>query len=320
MALAMMVCTLLPISRNDMARSVVNVQYAYGYQLLYKGKPLAYFTNIDTTLTPAETLPGQLPDTCNRAWVQGCWVNRYRWFPSCHGDILVVRPYADIDHVAGQANAYKGTLLANAGQKLRQYVATGRKRLSELDYYLSTHNAADDGYNQMAAYKARLAEAVGVADSTLALLHGIKDTLWTDIMPRVAYAAVYMGADGKAHRTGCYMQKEGSRGKALMLRTADSRKPHGARALYSRRWLVPTLAAGDSVSVVSLAPACDALPARAVEAKGVIGPQGRHDVPPLLAPLGAPVFTQGGFMAGVNIDGRVVGIHRLLHPEKYEDQ
>lgn len=94
-----------------------------------------------------------------------------------------------------------------------------------------------------------------------------------------------------------------------LLQTADRQMPDGASAVHLNVWPMPGFETGDSLIIASYA-GCNAYgysptAAKTQAFKGAARGNGQHDVPPMLAPNGSPVFTERGRFAGISIHGRI---------------
>lgn len=137
------------------------------------------------------------------------------------------------------------------------------------------------------------------------------------------YTLLTADTAGGVARTACVWLTADKTSPFMLLQTVDKRKPDGASAVYLHQWLTPVADAGDSVVVASY-PGCalygfSPAGAKAQTFKGAAAGKARHALPPLLAPDGSLVFSSGGQLEGVSVDGRIVrpssfgfGLKRLL--------
>lgn len=144
--------SLLPESYDSMKRSVVTVECGEYYEILSRGRVIACCNNInaDTTLHAVSVKPDS--DTERKAMVCGCWINRFTFMPSCQGRILTVSPFTTDTRLISMANRNIGTMIEKTIKRAEEMLATDRRRETEMDYYLNTHNVKDEGYNAIAAY------------------------------------------------------------------------------------------------------------------------------------------------------------------------
>ena len=237
-------------------------------------------------------------------------MNRWPLIPSCPGLLLTAN---------GDSTAAKRLVSANRmlPQTLEKTVNLMKERLAQLDrmgeetdYYMRTHNVNDDGYNVMAEYSASLEAQKEKAEKLLYALESapVKKRLAITLVTK--HALVCTDTAGTVLRTACNAITPDNTKPVRLLQTADRQKPDGAKAIYPHQWLAPQTDTGDSLVIASY-PGCrlngfSPNGAKAQTFGGACKGKREHDVPPLLAPDGSPVFTARGLFIGISIGGKTV--------------
>lgn len=311
----------VPLSAGRMARTVALVERVEYYRICADGRAVAWFSGIgDSLRADGLALPGDSA-AVTRTYMNGVWVDKYPFFPSCPGLLLVARGDSLRRAWWTAAAAEPLGVVEKAVEQLAADSLPRAGRIEELDYYMRIHNVNDDGYNVMAARTAAELTAKTAADSLLKLLRTASTARRLAVERVTAYTLLYNDTAGRIVRKACSeVYADGKNGFAL-LQTADREKPDGAVAVYLHQWLTPESGAGDSVTVAAMA-GCTAYGYTPEEARrtltgGMADGRGGHDVPPLLAPDGAAVFSRHGWLEGVCVDGRIVRPRRFGYGLKH---
>lgn len=313
----------VPLSAGRMARSVALVERVEYYRICADGRPVAWFRALGDSLRPCGlVLPGDSA-AVTRGYASGVWVDRYPFLPSCPGLLLVA--WGDSAGRARLSAAAAGprSVVAEAIARLAADSLPRVRRLGELDYYMRVHNVNDDGYNVMAGRAAAERAAKAGADSLLGLLRRASGARRLAVERVTAYTLLYNDTAGNVCRKACTELTAGGRGEFALLQTADHEKPSGAVSVYLHQWFTPETGRGDSLTVAAMAGCASygysPAGARAALTRGTADGRGGHDVPPLLAPDGAAVFSRHGWFEGFSVGGRIVrprrfgyGLNRLL--------
>ena len=313
----------LPRSAERMRRAVALVERVSYYRVCADGKPVAWFRELGDSLRPVGLSPSADSTVVTVSHVTAAWVDKYPFIPSCPGLLLVANADSMAHKQLSAAGGNVRPVLENAiGAMERRLSLIGRK-IEDIDYYMRIHNVNDDGYNVMAAYdvsvkaeRDSLTKVVGALRSALG-----KRRLTVELVEK--YTLLTADTAGGLARTACVWLTADKTSPFMLLQTVDKRKPDGASAVYLHQWLTPVADAGDSVVVASY-PGCalygfSPAGAKAQTFKGAAAGKARHALPPLLAPDGSLVFSSGGQLEGVSVDGRIVrpssfgfGLKRLL--------
>lgn len=301
--------TFLPLSPSEMRTSAALVEYVSYYEISADGKPQAWFGTMGDSLSPYDISTVEGRKAVDRRMITGVWVNRYDFFPSCKGRILIPTPYFS----GGKSLSATGR---SASDVLKKAVADTEKLISQLDektsklrYYLSVHNVNDDGYNTMAAYSAAADSTRKAAEQLLSSLNNIAAKRNLSLRHVEKYTLLYSDAQGKTVRQACNCLTTGTDSRFRIIQTADRKTPHGATALYFHRWIAPhfipetkvIVAANHGVWLSDFK--ADSLQNNLFP--GVMTTNFSHDVPEIFAPNGSPVFTAGGRLMGISIGGTV---------------
>ena len=302
--------TFMPSSIRKMERSVALIESISHYELQADGKPIAYFRTLSDSLSPEDWSLSADSTVTTKTYSNACWVNRWPLIPSCPGLLLTAN---------GDSTAAKRLVSANRmlPQTLEKTVNLMKERLAQLDrmgeetdYYMRTHNVNDDGYNVMAEYSASLEARKKKVGKLLYALESapVKKRLAMTLVTK--HALVCTDTAGTVLRTACNAITPDNTKPVRLLQTADRQKPDGAKAIYPHQWLAPQTDTGDSLVIASY-PGCrlngfSPNGAKAQTFGGACKGKREHDVPPLLAPDGSPVFTARGLFIGISIGGKTV--------------
>lgn len=301
--------TFVPLSHDRMRRTTALVEYVSCYELTVDGRPAAWFRSLGDSLRPEEMTTVAGSNVVDRRVLTGVWVNRYEFFPSCSGRILI--PAVDVPAVDSltPAEVRKAGVLKKAVAGVQERIKQLDRKASRLSYYLSTHNVSDDGYNTMAAYSARVDSSRNDAKRLLEVLNGIGGKTQTGIRHIVKYTLVHPDETGRTVREACRDLTISGGSRFRVIQTASKSMPSDAVALYFHRWLAPTAIEGTRILTAanygSSMPGFSMKSLRTDVYGGLITRKGGHDVPRLFAPDGSPCFTKGGRLVGITMGGAV---------------
>lgn len=198
-------------------RSNVTVERFDWYQIEVEGKPLLYFSCIDTTEV-LRTLSAKRDTAMLRTRSFGHWANRHWWLPSCRGRIV-----SDMDSLSLPDIDMKKTLQKKA-ELVRKELRDIKTMEHEVDYFFSVHNVQDEGYMLVTAEYERMLNEEQRLQGVLARLNEAISSPTTQIKHSGEYRAVYKDMSGKWQRDTCVF--DGS-----LFRLKIRKKPEGARAV-----------------------------------------------------------------------------------------
>lgn len=302
--------TFVPLSADRMRRSVALVEYVSCYEINADGHAVAWFRTLGDSLSVDNVSVVASEDVVESRLLTACWVNRYDFFPSCHGRLLMPSPDTLGLKALTAANKTPVAVVQRAINDTEKRITQLDHKATRLKYYLSIHNVNDDGYNTMAAYAADVNSRREAEERTLAVLKDLLTKSHLSINHIEKFTLLHSDKQGKTVRTACNDITKGTEHVFRMLQTTDKKKPHEASALYFHRWLAPILMAGDHVYAASFfGSGQSGFNTNKLSAglfPGTIGKDGGHDIPSLLAPNGSPVFSDGNRLAGISAGGRVI--------------
>ena len=305
--------SLLPENADGMRRSVATIECREQYEIRAGGKTVAYFNDIsaDSTITAVKDKPDS--DTERKATVCGCWINRLSFLPSCRGRIFTVNPFSGKGRIAVTGKNV-GDILDKTIRKTEKELKACRKKKGELDYYLKTHSVKDEGYNTIAKYADDNLLTMKVLESSLQILKAAKGQKKIKVARKTSYMLVY-SPDGKTVcRVACQELPEESAKLpegSCIVQTQDNFMPEGANGVYRFDVFGIVPAKGDTIAAAGVfglvaGSAQDKVRQGANVFKGAAKSATTHDIPPLLAPDGSPLFSRGGFFIGINRRGNIV--------------
>lgn len=304
--------TLLPMSEEDMKKSVVAVECRAHYEIRQGNKTIAVASDIceDTTLTDIKEKPDS--DTERIAMTSGCWTDRHCLLPSCRGMIAIAEPFADKQKLHAYISSHLMETIDNTISKTEAILKKNRQRETELNYYLSTHNVKDECYTNIAAYDNANKEERKKMEQSIALMKKLKEGKKLRIIFSESYSALI--ADGKrCKRIACHALNR-EKGKTptgcRMIETNDKKTPGEARPVHRLPFLRPSAEKGDSITTVarfgmnSKSGSAKALQ-KANTMRGAMLSGNKHDIPRLLAPDGSPIFSNAGYFIGLSMKGEI---------------
>lgn len=244
---------------------------------------------------------------------QGVWVSRHWWWPSSGGRVLTIQPSTRVSAaVTGDSLRRLVTAQADSLSRLLDRKDTEHK---ELAYYLRSHGVVDEGYTQIAAYAATQQRETAELTNTMQRLRTIlsrdsaaltngKATKMRLVAKAECDVSWYDASDSlrsTASRPMIYKPVEHHAARPVIIHTLRSTKPWGAYAVRNVPWGAPE---HRKVVTVTIAPTAHAtaatpLPHRALLVTGNYWRNRGHDLPPIFAADGAPVFTLHGRFIGI---------------------
>lgn len=301
--------TLRPFSVKRMAACTALVECKSHYELLADGKPVACFKTLGDSLAP-ECLSLNTDSTVTTCtYTTAIWVNRWPLLPSCAGLMLTANGDSTVEKRLVLANKTMPDIIRKAIGNTTESISQLGRMQEEADYYMAIHNVNDDGYNVMAEFDENLKERREKAERLLAALEGAAKGKRLAMRLVTEYTLIRRDTAGHTVRTACRLMTADRTKPLRLLQTADRQMPDGASAVHLNVWPMPGFETGDSLVIASYA-GCNAYgysptAAKTQAFKGAARGNGQHDVPPMLAPDGSPVFTERGRFAGISIHGRI---------------
>lgn len=305
--------SIIPESHDGMKRSVAMIECREYYEITSGGKVEAYCNGVndDTTLCIVSTKKDS--DVERKAMVCGCWMNKYSFIPSCHGRILIANPFIKKDDLLPTANKTIQGIIAKTITKNEKAVAYNRKREEELNYYLNTHNVKDEGYNTIASYAEENKKEKENLQNSITILKSLQQKGCVKIIRKSTYALLYATANNKTGRIFCtplYDETTKAPKGVTVLQTQKEFMPKEANAIYRFDFFNLSPERNDSISIAGIFGLTEKSTANAALQKpnifkGKAVSPDKHDIPPLLAPEGAPIFSRRGYFIGINTQGGI---------------
>lgn len=274
----------LPLSREQMKRTVATVERRYYYVLTADNKEVMYFEGVDSDSTFTD-VSLKKEYVMKKSMHTGCWINQFQFVPSCKGRVMALFQDDKSDGIQKMTNRNLPEIIRRESDKLAKALKELKRKRTNMQYYLRVHNATDAGFNIISKYAEELDEE---RDSAERLLDAL--TLATGKTVRVKYVSdysiIYSDDSMRIKKIPCKMQKE-RKGEFRFLQTSDAITPDGAKALYFHLWISWPIA---KLSSDRMAP---------------------NDVPEALAVDGSPIFTKHGFFIGIRHQGKVLSTNKF---------
>lgn len=304
------VVSFLPCQTEKMEQRTALIEHKSYYELCISGKPVAWFGSLTDSCINEKIMLSADSSIVNKNMLNGCWVNKYAFIPSCRGMILTTDPDSTAYKIISAANRNIGNVIKNTAEKLEKTIKSLNRKDEELKYYLSVHNVNDDGYNTMAYYDGLLKKQKELAEKALETIKKAEKAKSTSVRLVSKYTLLYKDTANNIVRIACNMLTPASEKPFRIIQTADKKTPDCASATYLHQWFTPATDAARDIIVASYPGASlsrhDAKTAKAATFSGKAAADGRHDVPPLLAPDGAAVYTADGRMMGISYKGEII--------------
>lgn len=299
----------LPLTAEKMERSSVLVEQTWYYAIRADGKDVAFVSDTARIGIPYGISEKADATVKNRTYTGGCFVNRYPFFPSCHGRVLSVVPQDKAFRTTPTNGKEAKKFFDGLAERAVKATESMQRKSEELEYYLKVHGVSDAGYNTMADYATGIDRQKAVTSKLKKLLEAAKGKK-IEICPVVEYAVIYKDKEGRTQRKGCSLVSKGKAGDICMLQVKNGITPEGAVPLDFHPWLTAKPETGDSIAIPCF-PSCtmpgfDTKKTYPKIFEGCITSGDRHDLPAQLAPAGAPVYNRYGILKGVNGNGRII--------------
>ena len=287
---------LTPVSADSMLRSAVIIEETSWQEVTVDGKPCLYFASAegDSILIGVTTIRDS---AIHRNYSTGFWHSRSWAYPSCHGRIATITA----PRHRTLRNAADTLVLRLCAEATERELKVLEHQKDELAYYMRSHGVQDHGYQQIAVLNDKVGrEYIGVKraqEKLNALLHGKHKVA---VNRRSKYVAVFRNEEGHLTRLPLrYIPNSTNLQGITTLQTMDASTPSGVTPLhispFAARHKRDIIAIGfPSIGEPGLE--CDTVSPQMVP--GRESASGCHDIPPLLAGNGAPVFTKKGMFVG----------------------
>lgn len=301
----------LPEDTDSMRKSIAVIECRSQLELTINGKVVAVANEMtkDSTLATVKTKSDSC--TIKKYTILGCWANRWTFLPWCSGRILSINPIAEKEDILKAFRA--DTLIARTIRSAEKTMETCRQRKVELDYYLNTHSVKDDGYEDIVEIAEQNTKLSKDMETQIKLLGKLKSKKGIKLRMSTTYALLYSADGKKMQSVGCDIVKneEYKKNGIIVLQTKDKFMTKGANPIYEFKVFNINMEKGDSITTAAIfgldSPKAKSAALREADTfKGVMKDSCTHDIPQLLAPDGAPMFSNRGFFVGLNLKGRIV--------------
>lgn len=304
------VMSFLPCSTEKMERGVALIEYKSYYELTVSGKPVAWFDTLTDSCMSENIMLSADSSITKRSIINGCWVNKYPFIPSCHGMILTADPDSTCHKTLADANKNIANVIKKTAERLENEIKSLNKKDEELKYYLSVHNVNDDGYNTMAYLDGRLKQQKEQAEKALEVIKKAEAAKKTGIRLVSKYTLLYKDTAENIVRIACNTITPASEKPFRIVQTSDKKTPDNISATYLHQWFAPATDAERDIIAASY-PGCtlsryDTDGAKAATFSGKATGKSLHDIPPMLAPDGSAIYTSDGRMMGISYKGKII--------------
>jgi hypothetical protein len=301
-------------SADGMRRSAVIVQCRSWYQLNANGQPQLYLSELQQGDTPFRMVSLHRDSAWQYAYAEGCWMNRFAWLPSCHGRLVTVRT-----DTATLCRMGPHILLQQERRMLKNRLKDLLSEESELKYYLRVHSVRDNGYQAIASLAVRTDSAIADVRRTMKVIGSINPRAHLVLTRMHAYTVFYHNANGRLKRVYCLPVNRHADKQLLLLQTVSHLKPLGVLAESVMPWGRDTNGPLVAIGFEGLSePAFVDTTSHPVIIPGRQR-HSRHDIAPIQAANGAPVFSEQGRFTGIIVGREIVGRQRVAQLFKKEE-
>lgn len=287
---------LTPVSAKSMLRSAVIIEETSWQEVTVDGKPCLYFASAegDSILIGVTTLRDS---AIHRNYSTGFWHSRSWAYPSCRGRIATVTPPLR----RTLRNAADTLVLRLCAEAVERELKVLEHQKDELAYYMRSHGVQDNGYQQIAILNNKVSREYAGAKRAQERLNALRNSKHkVAVAWRSTYVAVFRDEDERLTRLPLRPISNDTNLQGITaLQTMDAATPSGVTPLYIRPFAArhkrDIIAIGfPSIGEPGLE--CDTVSPQMVPGRELAS--GCHDIPPLLAGNGAPVFTKKGLFVG----------------------
>lgn len=303
-----------PSDASGMRHTAVVVEQTTWHEVTVDNRPVLYFDSAegDSALTGITSVR----EATHRRLTMGFWTNSLPLMPSCRG--RVVAPYTAEGGVSHSLNDSAIVRLCRLSADIQLKKLLTQK--SELDYYIRVHGVQDNGYQQIAA----LASSINSAVSAVRAARSIIDSLTADkhhrhhfaLCTKATFSVTGHDADGKTVRLPMRLVSRDTTMQLAVLQTSDSSTPDWAKPAKLLPWNASTPRPVLSVATPGLGiRGIESDTVSPIIVQGTMQASGLHNLPRLLAPDGAPVYTRRGHFIGVVNGKKIISrseINKLL--------
>lgn len=102
-----------------MERGAALIEHKSYYELTVSGKPVAWFDALTDSCMSDNIMLSADSSVTKRSIINGCWVNKYAFMPSCHGMILTTDPDSMAYKTLAAANKNIGNVIKTRPKDLK---------------------------------------------------------------------------------------------------------------------------------------------------------------------------------------------------------
>lgn len=220
----------LPLSKEQIRRSIAKIECKYSYALTENGKNIAFFNDIneDSLLVNFTYNENSAMRTINH---DAYWINKFQLLPWCHGRLYTRfsrKTEEGIVHFANQNLTY---IIEKEKQLLAQKEIDLKSETAELKYYLSRHNVQDEGFNTISIFDTKIKADLDTIQKLSEIINAISNPSKVKVKYVPHYTVIYKGDSSRSKRLSCVLLTEESHNDNRILQTSDHRTPKGVRPL-----------------------------------------------------------------------------------------
>lgn len=213
---------ILPLTETEIRQAEAQMECRSYYTLEADGRAVAYFSDIesDTVLLGGSVRSDSILRKTTLSPAR--WVNRFPVIPSCLGR-LVTTLGATPSRLTRMDNSALRQFVSRETVRMDSVMHGLRSEKAELDYYLRRHNVQDEGYNQIAAFAARVNHQLDSLSRVLKAMRSLKGNARMVMRYTAEYTAIYKGLHNKTRRVKCHEVKTDDQYR--LMRTNSRMKP-----------------------------------------------------------------------------------------------
>lgn len=302
----------LPLSREEMKQSVAIVECQSYYELTCKGKNLVFFNGLNEDSTFLNPTTQKNSTDKHIETMTGCWVNRISFLPSCRGLLLTTIPFINEPRIDYNSKNKIKHLFYKELNSLKTKWKNLNAQISDLNYYMSTHNIQDEGYIPVAQHAEKSKAERTMTQNLITLLKQANPNK-IELTRTLKVKVIYKDGDNVMREKTCHILGDNPNLGFMLVRTDGEDTPDNVRSLFFYNLLAWKGHDGEKI----FSPGYSGLvingfstkKTRIILSAGMLKKDKQsnlvHDIPSILSQDGAPIFGEYGQFLGISYKGKL---------------
>jgi hypothetical protein len=308
----------LPLSRDEMPRSLALIESKSYYVLTANGKDVAYFSGL--SLDGDSTFVG-FSLSKQKSFIQNFtsafWVNRYSMIPSQEG-LLLASP-SGRDSILKVANKNAEQILNKEMVRLKRLLHDKNLESAELRYYLNVHGVMDEGFDMISRYSEKVKIEKDSVSHLLSELRKASHHSHFSVRLISTFSVYYVDNSSKMKKVNCRLLSEKNINGFRLFQTNNKTTPEDAVSLYIHSFFTPYLLKSSTIFAISFEGlrygSFDKNHLKSYMLPGHLTSDlkesASHDISRTMILDGEPVFSKGGYFVGVTYHGNILNSNQF---------